>query len=446
MAAASLAASWGARVAWLYPTMSGWRSRVTGEMALAQLLDRARNGNVAVDRRAIWQLAVEKMENLAILRSPATLAAQGVDAIPGQGQFQAKPELGIRALSQQRTVRSRRYLIAPSGIPTIPSIEGLTDTPFYTLATLEKLLTAELPQRLAVVGNDPQGLVLAQSLAKLGVAVTLLVAETTLLPGEDPAMAKLVQRRLETAGVAVFTAQPVTQVRQIEETIWLQVGDRALEMDAIVVAAGWEADLSGCDWEALGIRTSGTHLRTNRRLQTANSRIYACGNVIGGYSSEMLERYEAQIAARNALILPLYEANYSIVPRIVAGSPPLAAVGASEPQARRRLGDRLVVLSLPFYQVASAQRRGEVWGFGKLLVGDRGEIVGAHFFSDRGPALVQAIAALMRENRSISAFAEAISPDSDVFDGFLAQWRSRWQHTHPRLRSLRQAWFDWQRD
>ncbi|MGC9505247.1 FAD-dependent oxidoreductase [Baaleninema sp.] len=451
---ASVAAGWGARVALILPPESVWAEVQTSHIALEQLqrLTRERERSQAwgvaatsgIDRHWVWRICQEITENLLALRSPAGLSMQGIDVVISDVDFDTEPQL--TAIAGDRTFRSRSYLLAPSAQPAVPPIQGLDETPYYNLATLGKLLQSELPPRIAVIGNDPHAVIIAHTLGWLGVEVRLLVAEPQILPKEDPQMARFVQAHLEACGVEVLTRTSVMQVRQIQDSIWLQAGSRALETDAIVVAEGWNAQTPKLNWNALGIRRQGHRVRTNPRLQTTNPQIYACGSLLGGYNDPELALYEGDIATKNALFLPLWKTDYHRFPRVLSIEPHLAAVGLTEPQARRRFGEDLVVLTCPFYQLSSAQQRDDLSGFGKLLVSPRGDLLGAHFLSAHAPVLAQSVATLMAQNRSIEAVAALHSPDSEVFRYFLTEWRDIWRHRHPRLRSLLQAWFDWRRD
>lgn len=443
---ASLAARWGARVAWVIPPGETWRRRVCGELAIAQL----QHSSSTVDLAANWRLAEEITENLAILRSPATLALQGVDVRIGSVNFDSQPHLQVRLrevqdLSQVQELRSRRYLLAPAPQPYRPPIQGLQETLYYDLDHLKPLLSRTLPQRLMIIGCDPQGAVLAQTLARLGVSVQLLIAEPLGLPHEDPQLGQLLQAHLEAAGVQVFTGTSVTQVRQIEGQIWVLGGSQALETEVVVLAQGWQGNLQGIGVDELPIQWYSGTIGTSPNLETAQKGIYACGSLLGGYCDRELERYEAEVATYNALVFPRDRLDYGSLPRIISTDPPIAAVGLTTPQAQRRFGKELVTLSLPLYQVDSAQRRGNLSGFATLLVRSSGQIVGAYSLGDEAPRWMAAIALLMKQKSQIRAIATLPPPDRDLFDGFLRLWQPVWRQQHPQLHRLQQAWFDWRR-
>ncbi len=443
---ASLAVQWGARVAWMLPPASTWRQRLHSDLALAQLQQQSSGADLA----EISRLAQQQTENLAILRSPATLAQQGVDVILGSGEFDRQPALQLRLQEQHltprvRELRSRRYLLAPSPKPQFPSIHGIETVPHYSLNDLEPLFTKPLPQQILIVGSDPQGAILAQSLAPLGCSVQLLLSEPQLLPREDPQLGQLLQAHLEAAGVRVRTATSVSQVREIDGQIWLQAGNQALETQALILAPPWGGDLTGIGLDKLPIKCYDNILKTSPSLETAQPHLYACGSILGGYGDRHLERYEAQLATHNGLRVRQSSLDYSTIPRAIATVPPIAAVGLTTPQAQRQFGDGFISLSLPLYQLESSQRRGHLSGFAKLLVSPSGQLLGAHSLGDKAPHWIQVIALLMRQNAPIQALGKIPPPDDDLFAAFLQLWHHHWQNSHPRQANLQQAWFNWRR-
>ncbi len=448
---ASLAAQWGARVAWVVPPGETWRRRVCGELAIAQLQSLASRTDLDMtDLAANWRLAEEMTENSGILRSPATLALQGVDVHIGSVEFMLEPHLQVRLheageLGSRRELRSRHYLLAPAPQPYISPIQGLQEIPYYDLNHLKPLLSGKLPQNLTIVGADPQGAVLAQTLAHLGVSVQLLVGEPFLLPYEDPQLGKRLHAHLEAAGVRVLTGTPLMQIREIEGKIWLQGGNQALETEGLVLAQGWQGNLQGIGVDNLPIKWYAGQTGTNPRLETAQPGVYACGSLLGGYCDRELERYEAELATYNALVLPRDRLDYSSFPRIISTAPPIAAVGLTTPQAQERFGEEFVTLSLPLYQVDSCQRRGHLDGLATLLVRPSGQLIGAYSIADEAPRWIQAIALLIKQRSHIRNLATLPPPDRDLFDGFLRLWNPVWRQQHPQLHRLQQAWFDWRR-
>ncbi|MGH7999394.1 MAG: FAD-dependent oxidoreductase, partial [Brasilonema sp.] len=175
------------------------------------------------------------VSNLQEQHSLALLAAQGVDVIVGDGQFQSSPHLSFAV--DARLLRARTYLLAMGSRPLIPEIEGLHRTGFLTIPQIwQSLSNSTPPKQWVIFGGVPQSIELAQTLARCGYDVTLVVERRNLLPNIDSEIAQLLCSLLEAEGVRVFIKTSITQVRKIDDKKWLQVGDKAIETDEIVVA------------------------------------------------------------------------------------------------------------------------------------------------------------------------------------------------------------------
>ncbi|MBE9105472.1 NAD(P)/FAD-dependent oxidoreductase, partial [Nostoc cf. edaphicum LEGE 07299] len=328
-----------------------------------------------------WQEAMlyaqSVASNLQEQHSPAILAAQGVDVIVGSGQFQSSPELAFAV--NNRLLRARTYLLASGSRPEIPEIEGLQTTGYLTLSNIwQSFQGTTLPKNWVIIGGIPQSVEIAQTLARFGCSVTLVVKHPYVLPYLDPEIATLLQAQLEVEGVRVLTEKPVTQVRLIENKKWIQAGDKAIETDEILVATGQQPNLEPLNLAAVGVKWHRRSLVVNDKLQTTNHRIYACGDVIGGYDFANVANYEAKIALNNALFFPRLRVNYSSIPWAIFSVPMLAQVGLTEAQAKRLFSrDKILVLRQYFKTVAAAQLRDETTGMCKLIVLRNGEILGA---------------------------------------------------------------------
>lgn len=90
-----------------------------------------------------------------------------------------------------------------------------------------------LPQRITIVGGSLLSLEVAQTLARFDKDITLVFKERRILPQEEPETSRLIQAQLEAEGIEILTDSPVTQIKEIAGTQWLQAGDRAIETELI---------------------------------------------------------------------------------------------------------------------------------------------------------------------------------------------------------------------
>lgn len=388
------------------------------------------------------------VSNLSEIDSLDVLVARGVDVIFGSGEFVAKPDLAF--VAGGRSLRSLCYLLACPTLPAIPNnIEGLSSAGFFTSETVGELAKLpQLPKSLAVIGADPSGVEVAQTFARLGVAVTLVVKSSHILAKEDREAAGLVQAGMEAEGVRILTATEVTQARVIEGKKWIQAGPRAIEAEEIFLAAGRGHNFSSLNLEAAKVKFSPRGVILNEKLQTTNRRIYAIGDVAGGYPFPHIANYEAAIAVKNALFWPLFQIDYRGIPWAIFSDPQLARVGLTEAQARRRFGDDLIVCREYFKNVERAQMCGETTGFCKIVGRRNGEILGASIVGPQAAELIHAIALAVRHGMKVEAIAQLpyIWSSFSTINGQTAVvWESQRLGSNTFSRNLWDNLFHWRR-
>ncbi|MDZ8133848.1 MAG: NAD(P)/FAD-dependent oxidoreductase [Nostoc sp. DedQUE04] len=387
--------------------------------------------------------------NLQEQYSPAILAAQGVDAIVGSGQFQSSPQLAFAV--NNRLLRARTYLLASGSHPEIPEIAGLQATGYLTLSNIwQSFRGATLPKNWVIIGGIPQSIEIAQTLARFGCSVTLVVKHPYVLPYLDPEIATLLQAQLEVEGVRVLTEKPVTQVRVIENKKWIQAGDKAIETDEILVATGQQPNLEFLNLATVGVKWHRRSLVVNDKLQTTNHRIYACGDVIGGYDFANIANYEAKIALNNALFFPRLRVNYSSIPWAIFSAPMLAQVGLTEAQAKRQFRrDEVLVLRQYFKTVAAAQLRDETTGMCKLIVLRNGEILGASILGAEAGELINLIALAISQKIKVKHLAN-LSPAyfsfSEILERTAREWSKQKLNTNIPLQEFLEGFFHFRRN
>jgi len=400
-----------------------------------------------------WQEAMlyaqSVASNLEEQHSPAILTARGVDVIVGSGKFQSSPQLAFAV--NNRLLLARTYLLASGSRPEIPEIDGLEATGYFTLSNIWQFLNgATLPNSWVIIGGIPQSIEIAQILARFGCNVTLVVKSRHILPFIDPELAILLQAQLEVEGVRVLTEKPVTQVRRIEDKKWIQAGDKAIETDEILVATGQQPNLESLNLATVDVKWHRRSLVVNDQLQTTNHRIYACGDVIGGYNFANIANYEAKIALKNALFFPRLRVNYQSIPWAIFSVPMLAQVGLTEAQAKRQFGrDEVLVLRHYFKTVAAAQLQDETTGMCKLIVLRNGEILGASVLGAEVGELINLIALAISQKIKVKHLANlsSVYPSfSEIIEQTAREWSKQKLNSNIALQELLEGFLHFRRN
>jgi len=312
----------------------------------------------------------------------------GVDVIKGYATI-IDPWTVEIALNDGGTLRltTRSIIIASGAAPVVPEIPGIETSGYLTSETLWHAFAAlaEAPQRIAVLGGGPIGCELSQAFARLGSKVTQIERGARVLSREDEDVSALARGSLEEAGVTVLTGHAAVRIEGkalIAETEGKEV---PVPFDALIVAVGRRARLTGFGLEDIGVDTAKT-VTTDAFLATKFPNIFAAGDVAGPYQFTHTASHQAWYASVNALFgqFRKFKADYRVIPAVTFLDPEFARVGLNEREAAEQ-GIAVEVTRYDLDDLDRAIAESETKGFVKVLTPAGGKdtvlgatIVGAH--------------------------------------------------------------------
>jgi NADPH-dependent 2,4-dienoyl-CoA reductase/sulfur reductase-like enzyme/rhodanese-related sulfurtransferase len=196
----------------------------------------------------------------------------------------AKKTLTVRDLETGDTFDDRwdRLILATGATAARLPISGADRDDVFTLRTINDMIRIKewiaerKPDSAAIVGTGFIGLEVCESLARLGIAVSLVEKLDQVTPGLDADMAVLVRAHLEKNGVKVYTGASVTEVGDGEMV--LSDGTR-LPSGLTLLATGVRPETSlaaSCGVE-LGVAGA---IKTNAKMETSVPGIWACGDCV----------------------------------------------------------------------------------------------------------------------------------------------------------------------
>jgi pyruvate/2-oxoglutarate dehydrogenase complex dihydrolipoamide dehydrogenase (E3) component/uncharacterized membrane protein YdjX (TVP38/TMEM64 family) len=302
--------------------------------------------------------------------SVARYTELGVEVLEGTARLVSPWEVEITGHDgATQRLSTRSIVIATGARPFVPPIPGIEAVGYLTSDTLWNL--RQLPRRLVVLGGGPIGSEMTQAFARLGSQVTQVEMGPRLMIREDPEVSELVARRFVAEGISVLLNHRAKQflVEDGEKILVVEHagGDLRIPLDAVLVAVGRAANLTGYGLEELGIPTGRT-VETNEFLQTRYPNIYAAGDVAGPFQFTHTAAHQAWYAAVNALFAPFkkFKADYSVIPWSTFVEPEVARVGLNEQEAR----EKGIPCEVSVYHLDDLDRAiadGEAHGFIKVL-------------------------------------------------------------------------------
>lgn len=329
--------------------------------------------------------------------SPERFRGLGVEVIFGEGEFIDQKTFEVNG----QKLTARAFVISTGSRPAIPSFEGLNSADFLTNEKVFDL--KQRPNNLAIIGAGPIGCELGQAFSRLGSNVTIISSKSHILPKEEPEAALVVQKQFESEGINILKEVRAEKVEIVDGKKQVTAGGKNIIVDEILFAGGRLPNVESLNLEVAGVEVGKQGIIVNEKLQTTNSKIYACGDVIGGYQFTHVAGYEAVVALTNALFFPISKVNYRVIPWATFTDPELARVGLTEQQAKERYGDDVCVLKQPFSGLDRAQAEAATNGFCKIITKGNGEILGAHLVGISAGELIHEIVLAMSNNLPVSA-------------------------------------------
>lgn len=371
----------------------------------------------SVDRRALVAQQQARVEALRLAKYESILEsrADSIKLLRGVARFENAHTLKVvRPDGKTDAVHADRIFVATGAAPAIPDVPGLKETPYWT--STEALVAEDLPAHLIVYGGSVVALELAQAFLRLGSKVTL-VARSTLLSREDPAIGAELLRVLEAEGMRVLTHTTLRSARYEGGRFLADIGAEPLAGDRLLVATGRRANTGTLDLKKGGVSTDEAGaIIVDERMRTTAEHIYAAGDCT---NSPEYVYVAAAGGTRAAINMTGGDAtlDLSVLPAVVFTDPQVATVGMSETQAQRR-GVETESRTLTLDNVPRALVNFDDRGFIKLVAEKgTGRLLGAQIVAGEGGEIIQTAALAMRASMTISDLGTQLFPYLTMVEG-----------------------------
>ena len=241
-----------------------------------------------------------------------------------------------------------------------------------------------VPARVVVLGGGVIGVEFASVWTSFGSQVTIVEALPRLVPNEDEACSKALERAFRKRRIAFKTGVRFSGVTQHDGgvTVSLESGE-SIEADLLLVAVGRGPNATGFGYEEQGVAMDRGFVLTDERLRTNVAGIYAVGDIVPGLQLAHRGFQQGIFVAEDIAGLnppPIIESG---IPRVTYCEPEVASVGLTEAQAREQFGtDAVTTYEYNLGGNGKSQILGTS-GFVKLVRQVDGPVVGVHMVGAR---------------------------------------------------------------
>lgn len=309
---------------------------------------------------------------------------QGFGRVMGPSIF--SPQAGAvrieSANGDQEIIVPRFLLLATGSRPrTLP---GLAIDGEHVITSDEALQLQSLPTSIVIVGGGVIGIEWASMLNDFGVEVTVVEYADRILPLEDVEVSRELTRLLKKRKINIVTNAKVLPESVIKAdgkvTVKAEVGgsEQSFTAEKLLVSVGRQANVENLGLEATEVKVERGVIVVNQHFQTAESHIYAIGDVIGGMQLAHVASHEGMLAVEHMAGLHPHPLDYTKVPKCTYSRPEVASVGLTEAEAKEQ-GFQVKTGKFSFKPLGKALVHGENDGFVKVVVDAKtNDLLGVH--------------------------------------------------------------------
>ena len=358
-----------------------------------------------VDMASINAAVKKAVDTIQVHDSRERFESLGCEVITGEAHFISDSQVEVNS----KTIAAKRFVIATGSSVWTPPIKGLDSVEYLTNEDMFSL--PKLPESLIVLGGGPVGVEMAQAYSRLGSKVTIVELAPRILSREDEQSSEILTEVLSAEGVSIRVNSEVVEVRSSgkntsnkNKQIILKDGNE-IEAEEILIAIGRRAVVDSLALDKANVVYDAKGIKVNRKMQTSNKKIYACGDVTGEMQLTHIAELQAGIVLANMIFKLPKKINYDVIPSVVYTDPEVAQVGISV-EACKKMPDGEVYQ----FDVAKLDRAitdGHDKGMATILT-RKGRIVGAHIIAPHAGELIHELALAIQEKMKVSKLTSLV--------------------------------------
>jgi dihydrolipoamide dehydrogenase len=311
------------------------------------------------------------------------IKSRKITVVEGTGRLVAP-----NAVEVDGTRYEGRHVVLASG-SYAKSLPGLDLDGERVISSYDALTLDRIPTSVVVLGGGVIGVEFASVWRSFGAEVTIVEALPRLVPAEDEAASKTVERAFRKRGIAFKTGTPFKGVEHTDDgvRVTLESGD-SIDAELLLVAVGRGPVTEGLGYDEVGVTMDRGFVPTDERLRTNVNGVYAVGDIVPGLQLAHRGFQQGIFVAEDIAGLSPVPIDEAGIPRVTYCDPEVASVGLTEAQAKEKYGTDAVEA---FQYDLGGNGKSQILktqGFVKLVREKDGPVVGVHMVGARVGELI----------------------------------------------------------
>jgi len=287
----------------------------------------------------------------------------------------------------EQVYEGRHVVLATGSVPK--SLPGLELDGERVISSDDALRLDRVPASVIILGGGVIGVEFASVWRSFGADVTIVEALSHLVPAEDDASSKAIERQFRKRGIGFQLGARFAGVERTETGVRVSLENgKQLEAELLLVAAGRGPVSADLGYEDAGVEMERGFVKVDAYCQTSVPTISAVGDLIPTLQLAHVGFGEGILVAERLAGLDPAPIDYDGVPRVTYSEPEVASVGLTEAAAKERLGaDAVTTLT---YDLAGNGRSQilKTSGAVKLVQQKDGPVIGVHMVGSRVGELI----------------------------------------------------------
>lgn len=241
-----------------------------------------------------------------------------------------------------------------------------------------------VPARTIVLGGGVIGVEFASVWKSFGAEVTIIEGLPRLVPNEDEACSKALERAFRKRGINFSTGVRFASATQDDNGVHVTLEDgKTFDADVLLVAVGRGPNATGMGFEEQGVAMERGWVLVDERLRTNIPSIFAVGDITPGLQlAHRGFQHGIFVAEEIAGLRPMVIADINI-PRVTYCEPEIGSVGMTEVEAKAAHGDTAITT---YEYNLGGNGKSQILGtagFIKLVQLKDGPVIGIHMVGSR---------------------------------------------------------------